>query len=202
MRSRTRAGLNDAALVAYGRREDVERRGPPAAQAFAANPLDSEVVGNLAFLHLKERPPQAEAARQLALHALTLNDPRFPSGRIEDWTTLAVASALDRHDADARNAWFASMALASDLQQQCDTAVRAEAIYGERLASFGAGDAAAGALVGGVRPLRASPKRRTSPRAPKATPASRSKRAQRATRLVKHLRHPVKWRPPRTGVAP
>ena len=56
-----------------------------------------------------------------------------PSGRIEDWTAFAIASALTGHEADARNAWFASMALASDLQEQCNNAVRAEAIYGERL---------------------------------------------------------------------
>ena len=61
--------------------------------------------------------------------------PRFPSGRIEDWTAFAVASALTGREADARNAWFASMALASDLQHQCNNAVRAEAIYGERLRS-------------------------------------------------------------------
>jgi cytoskeletal protein RodZ len=125
--------LNDAALVAYGRSDDPSNAVRLQKRAFAANPLDSEVVGNLAFLHLKERPPQAEAARQLALHALTLNDPRFPSGRIEDWTTLAIASALAGRDADARNAWFASMALTSDLQRQCDAAIRAEATYGERL---------------------------------------------------------------------
>ena len=125
--------LNDAALVAYGRSEDASDAVRLQKRAFAANPLDSEVVGNLAFLHLKERPPQTEAARQLALHALTLNDPRFPSGRIEDWTTLAVASALAGSDADARNAWYASMALTNDLQRQCDAAVRAEATYGERL---------------------------------------------------------------------
>jgi len=127
--------LNEAALVAYWRREDVDDAVRLQRKAFAANPFDSEVVGNLAFLQLKEQPPRAEAARQLALHALTLNDPRFPSGRIEDWTAFAVASALTGREADARNAWFASMALASDLQHQCNNAVRAEAIYGERLRS-------------------------------------------------------------------
>jgi len=127
--------LNEAALIAYWRREDVDDAVRLQRMAFAANPFDSEVVGNLAFLQLKEQPPRAEAARQLALHALTLNDPRFPSGRIEDWTAFAVASALTSREADARNAWFASMALAGDLQHQCNNAVRAEAIYGERLRS-------------------------------------------------------------------
>jgi len=125
--------LNEAALVAYWRREDLDDAVRLQRRAFAANPLDSEVVGNLAYLQLKEQPPQAESARQLALHALALNDPRFPSGRLADWTAFAIASALTGHEADARNAWFASMALASDLQQQCNNAVRAEAVYGERL---------------------------------------------------------------------
>ena len=92
-----------------------------------------EIVGNLANLRLKEKPPQAEAARQLALHALTLKDDRFPTGRIEDWTTLAIANALTGRDTDARNAWFVSMTLAADLQRQCNAAVRAQATYGERL---------------------------------------------------------------------
>jgi hypothetical protein len=125
--------LNDAALVAYGRSDDVGEAIALQSKAFAANPLDAEVVGNLAFLRLKARPPQAVAARQLALHALTLNDPRFPGGRIEDWTTLAIASALVGRDADARNAWYVTIALASDLQRQCDAALRARASYGERV---------------------------------------------------------------------
>jgi len=82
---------------------------------------------------LKGPSPHAEPARQLALHALALKDDRFPTGRIEDWTTLAIANALTGRERDARNAWFVSMALTSDLQQQCDAAVRARATYGERV---------------------------------------------------------------------
>ena len=125
--------LNDAALIAYGRNSDVSDAVGLQTKAFGANPLDAEVVGNLAFLRLKEHPPQADAARQLALHALTLNDDRYPGGRIEDWTTLAIASALTGHDIDARNAWFVTIALTNDLQRQCDAAVRAQTSYGERL---------------------------------------------------------------------
>ena len=125
--------LNDAALSAYRRDNDMPDALRLVTQAFGADPFDSEVVGNLAFLHLKQKPPQAETARQLALHALTVQDPRFATGRIEDWTTLAIASALTGRDAEARNAWFVSMALASDLQRQCKAAGRAQATYGERL---------------------------------------------------------------------
>jgi len=125
--------LNDAALMSYGKGSNLDEAITLQTQAFGANPFDSEVAGNLAFLYLKENPPQAEVARRLALHALTLNDVRFPRGRIEDWATLAVANALTGHDVDARNAWFVALALTGDLQHLCDAAVRAEASHGERV---------------------------------------------------------------------
>jgi len=172
--------LHEAALVAYLSRDDVDDAVRLQRKAFAANPLDSEVVGNLAFLQLKDQPPQAEAARQLTLHSLALNDPRFPSGRIEDWTAFAIASALTGHEADARNAWFASMALASDLQHQCATAVRAEAMYGERLRPSvqamlqrARSSAAYGRCEAALSPQPAAAKRSSAaaPKAPSKTPA-------------------------------
>jgi hypothetical protein len=125
--------LNAAAKAAFrdgGRLDealDLQKR------AFGANPLNAEVAGYLAFLRLRQRPAQVESARQLALHALTTYDARYPQGRIEDWTTLAVASALAGRDSDARNAWFVTLALVSDPQRQCRAAVNAYAMYGERL---------------------------------------------------------------------
>ena len=135
VRVNTRAAraLNEKALAAYWRDNSVAEALALQTRAFGADPFDAEIVGNLAFLHLKERPPQAEAARQLALHALTVRDDRFPTGRIEDWTALAVADALTGHHAEAADAWFVSMALTDDLQRQCNAAIRAQAIYGERL---------------------------------------------------------------------
>jgi len=125
--------LDDAAQAAYRRDRDVAAALRLQTQAFGANPLDPAIAGNLALLHLSERSPQAEPARQLALLALTVKDDRFPTGRIEDWTTLAIADALTGRERDARNAWFVSMALSGDLQQQCDAAVHAQATYGERV---------------------------------------------------------------------
>ena len=127
--------LNEAARVAFWRRGSVQEALSLQTKAFGANPLDPEVVGNLAFLHLKQRPRQADPARQLALYALTMRDPRYPDGRIEDWNTLAIASALMGRDRDARNAWFVSLALAPNLEQQCRAAIRAYATYGEPLRS-------------------------------------------------------------------
>jgi predicted Zn-dependent protease len=125
--------LNDEALVAYGRSNEVAEAIDLQTRAFGANPFDSEAAGNLAFLLLKQRPPDAETARRLAVHALTLNDARYPRGRTEDWSTLAIASALTGHDIDARNAWFVALALTSDLQRLCNAAASAETGHGDRL---------------------------------------------------------------------
>jgi len=194
LRSDEARRLNEAALVAYWRREDVDDALRLQRKAFAANPFDSEVVGNLAFLELKEQPPQAETARQLALHALALNDPRFPSGRIEDWTAFAIASALTGHEADARNAWFASMALATDLQHQCSNAVRAEAIYGERLRSSvqamlqrARSSAAYGRCEAALSPQSSSAKRQDAAAAKstsKTSAKSTAKASQRSRRVI------------------
>jgi len=69
----------------------------------------------------------------LALHALTLHDWKFPSGRIEDWNTFAIASALTGHERDARNAWLVALALAGGSERQCRAAIDAYALYGEAL---------------------------------------------------------------------
>jgi hypothetical protein len=185
VRAREARTLNEAALVAYWRDNSLADAVRLQTQAFGANPLDPEVVGNLAFLRLKEKPPHAETARQLALHALMLKDARFPNGRIEDWTTLAIADALTGRDTDARNAWFVSMALASDLQRQCDAAVSAEATYGERLrpsvqamlqrarssAAYGRCDVAAAATPSTQRkPARTQVKSKSTQRTRRAIP--------------------------------
>ena len=125
--------LNDAARAAFYRRGSAREAADLQLRAFGANPTDAEVVGNLAFLRLKQQPAQPEPARQLALHALTLPDARFPHGRLEDWTTFAIASALSGRERDARHAWWVSAALAPNRQRQCRAAMDAYALYGERL---------------------------------------------------------------------
>ena len=83
----------------------------------------------------RQSPGQAEAARRLALHALTLHDWKYPSGRIEDWNTFAIASALTGRERDARNAWLVALALAGGSERQCRAALDAYALYGEALRS-------------------------------------------------------------------
>jgi hypothetical protein len=125
--------LNEAARQALWRRGSLTEAVELQTQAFGANPLDAEIAGNLAQLRLRQRPHQAELARQLVLHALTLPDPRHPHGRTEDWTTLAIASALAGREREARHAWWVSLELANPPQRQCKVAMNAYVQYGERL---------------------------------------------------------------------
>jgi hypothetical protein len=125
--------LNDQARAEYARRGGTSDVLMLQVRAFGANPMDAEVAGNLAFLLLRQRPAQAEAARQLALHALTLRNARQADARIEDWATFAIASALTGRERDARNALLVTLALAPNLDRQCKAALDVVALYGERL---------------------------------------------------------------------
>ena len=125
--------LGEAARAEYARRGGTPEALALQARAFGANPIDVEAAGNLAFLLLRQRPAQAEAARQLALYALSLHGPRYPEGRIEDWASFAIASALAGRERDARNAFLVTLALAPNLERHCKAALDVYAIYGERL---------------------------------------------------------------------
>ena len=125
--------LNDEAIRAYWYRRNVAEAFELQMKAFGANPYDPEVAGNLAFLHLRVNPAQPEVARQLALHAIAVRGSQYPAGRLEDWNTYAVASALTGRDADARNALFVTVALAKNVERNCKAGQIAIASYGERV---------------------------------------------------------------------
>ena len=125
--------LDAAARIEYARRGVTSQGLTLQVQAFGADPFNPEVAGNLAFLLLRQHPAQPEAARQLALHALALHGARFPRGRDEDWTTLAIANALSGRDLDARNALLVSLAVASNVDRQCRAALDAYVMFGDRL---------------------------------------------------------------------
>jgi serine/threonine protein kinase len=123
--------LHDAAAQVYasGRKVDaldLEQR------AFAVDPRDPDIAGFLAFLYLHQSPPQPEAARQLALHALAFSGIRR-SIRFEDWNTFAVASALTGRDADAAQAFLVELTLSGDAERTCRAALHAYSVFGERL---------------------------------------------------------------------
>ena len=125
--------FNDEALKAYWTRRNIPEAFDLELRAFGANPYDPEIAGNLAAFHLKVNPAQPETARQLALHTLAVRGSRFRTGRLEDWNTYAVASALAGRDADARNAMFVTVALARNVERNCKDAANAIANYGERM---------------------------------------------------------------------
>lgn len=124
--------LDDAAQQAQ-RRGDLASAITLMTRAFAANPLDADIAGDLAALRLRSSSAQAGAARQLALHALTTPHARHPQGRLDDWTTLAIASALTGRDRDARHAWYVTLALAPSTERLCRIALNAYVRHGERL---------------------------------------------------------------------
>jgi hypothetical protein len=124
--------LDDAAQQAQ-RRGDLPRAIELMTRAFAANPLDADIAGDLAALRLRSSSAQAGAARQLALHALTTPHARHPQGRLDDWTTLAIASALTGRERDARHAWYVTLALAPSTERLCRIALNAYVRHGERV---------------------------------------------------------------------
>ena len=77
-------------------------------------------------------PAQPEMARQLALYAIFVSGSRR-SARFGDWGTLAIASALAGRDIDASRAFLVEVALTSNLDRTCQTAMSAYASFGERL---------------------------------------------------------------------
>lgn len=124
--------LDDAAQQAQ-RRGDLQRAIELMTRAFAANPLDADIAGDLAALRLRSSSAHAAAARQLALHALTTPHARHPQGRLDDWTTLAIANALTGRERDARNAWYVTLALAPSTERLCRIALNAYVRHGERV---------------------------------------------------------------------
>jgi serine/threonine protein kinase len=100
--------------------------------AFGANPRDPDIAAFLAFLHIRMNPAQPELARQLALYAIFVSGSRR-SARFGDWGTLAIASALAGRDIDATRAFLVEVALTSNLDRTCQTAMSAYASFGERL---------------------------------------------------------------------
>jgi hypothetical protein len=125
--------LHAEARLAYGPRRDVAKSLDLELRAFGADPFDAEIAGQLALLHLRTAPVQAERARLLALHALSLRSPLPPAARADDWVTFAVASALTSRPIDATLAFYAAVAMSGSAERVCNAAVGALMIHGEPL---------------------------------------------------------------------
>ena len=133
LQPREAESLNAAARSEFARRGASREAMLLQVRAFGANPIDPGGAGYLAFLLVRQHPAQAEAARQLALYALTMHGGRYPLGRPEDWSTLAVANALLGRERDAQNALLVSLAASPNVERQCRAALDLVAMYGERL---------------------------------------------------------------------
>ena len=122
--------LNDEANRAFWIKQDYAEALRLERRAFEANPSDVEIAGNLAFYYLKQSPPHAEAARDVALHAV--NTPsRYRAGRLEDWMSLGIANALTGRRQEAEAAFITSAAVGNNLERACRGALNAVATYGE-----------------------------------------------------------------------
>ena len=64
---------------------------------------------------------------------LAVRGARFRAGRLEDWNTYALASALTGRETDARNAMYVTVALAGSVERNCKAGLSAIANYGERV---------------------------------------------------------------------
>ena len=101
--------LNDAARVAYWRGAQPAPGADAADACVRCRPERRRGRGQSGV-----PAPDAEAARRrdgAPARAACADDarPRHPDGRVEDWTTFAVASALTGRERDARNALFVSV---------------------------------------------------------------------------------------------
>ena len=123
--------LHEEARRAYVVQRDVRQAFELQLRAFGANPRDPEIAGSLAYLYLKADPVRAETARQLSLHAIALRSSQNQAARVDDWSTLAIASALTAREADSAHAWYVAVALARDLDRSCRAALGAVDRFGD-----------------------------------------------------------------------
>ena len=124
---------HEQARRAFWSRRDIPDAFDLELKAFGANPYDPEIAGYLAYLYLKLLPAQPDRARQLALYAIGMRNKQYQTGRTEDWTTFAIASALTGRELDARHGFYALVALTRSADLACHAALGALAVYGERL---------------------------------------------------------------------
>jgi hypothetical protein len=119
-RKRSRS-LNEAALKSLKSQGDPQESFGLQQQAFEADPLDSEVAGNLAIFAL--RANQDEQARAMSIYALSLPRQTGKTGRTADWATLAASYAVLGDQQKAREALYVTLAIAADVSKRCSSAV-------------------------------------------------------------------------------
>lgn len=113
--------LNAAALDAFHREQDFRKAYGLQKDAFAADPLDIEIAGNLAIYAF--RADKIEEAREYILYALGLPRSSEKTGRTADWATLAAVYARNGDAVNAQNALFVTLAISSNVAKRCEVAV-------------------------------------------------------------------------------
>lgn len=118
--------LNAQALALAGTEITPERAREALAiqrQAFAADPFDIEIAGNLAIYLL--RSGDVTQAARFTVYAMSLPRPLANTGRTADWSTLAAVFAAAGDPERARHALFVTLALTSNVAKRCEVAVNA-----------------------------------------------------------------------------
>lgn len=113
--------LNSEALRAFYEERGFSRAYELQKKAFAADPLDIEVAGNLAVFAL--RTGNKSDARDYVLYALGLPRSSTKPGRTTDWSTLAAVYAEDGDHTNAQNALFVTLGMTSNVGKRCSVAV-------------------------------------------------------------------------------
>ncbi|MGF6635236.1 hypothetical protein [Paraburkholderia sp. MM6662-R1] len=112
--------LDKKALSAFYEGSDPKSAYGIQLKAFDADPLDTEIAGNLAIYAF--RTGRTAEARMYVLYALSLPRPLRRSGRTADWATLAAIDAAAGDAADARAALYVTLAIAPDVKVRCKSA--------------------------------------------------------------------------------
>ena len=89
--------------------------------AFAEDPMDVEVAGNVAICRFKLR--QYAAAQRYAIYALSLPGGATKKGSTTSWTTLAATYAADGDAMRAQSALFVTLATVTDAGVRCAVAI-------------------------------------------------------------------------------
>lgn len=132
-RDRKRARLlNERALTLLNQRRDVHKACQLLDEGFFTDPLDVEIVGNLAICRYMQN--RIEDARQFALYALSLPRTADKTGRTADWTTLAASYAASGDHQRSKDSLYVTLGITSDIAKRCHSAVYSvRNIYGATL---------------------------------------------------------------------
>ena len=120
--------INEETLANY--RANLAEAKQRQSVAFALDPFDQEIAGNLGlYLALDGRP---HLAASLAVYNLALRPPNS-TGRSADWHLLATALALQGRVNESQGAFFVGLAISTNLSGLCKSLLAQQAQFGDAL---------------------------------------------------------------------